>query len=41
LDTELANMLSIQKSYGASAQMMKAVDSMFTDLLNAVAASSS
>ena len=40
LDTELANMLSIQKSYGASAQMMKAVDSMFSDLLTAVAASS-
>ena len=36
LDTEMANMLAIQKAYGASAQMMKTVSSMFDSLLAAV-----
>ena len=33
LDTELANMLTIQKSYGASAQMMKTVGQIFDELI--------
>lgn len=33
LDSEMANMLSIQKSYGASAQMMKTVGKVFDELI--------
>jgi len=36
LDTEMSNMLSIQKSYGAAAQMMKTASKMFDDLLSSI-----
>lgn len=36
LDTEMANMLVIQKSYGACAQMVKTVNQIMNDLMTAV-----
>ena len=36
LDSELSNMLTIQKSYGASAQMMKTVNQIFDELIQAI-----
>src|SRR5262249_7326133 len=36
LDTEMANMLAIQKSYGAAAQMIKTVSKIFDDLISVV-----
>ncbi len=36
VDTELANMLVLQNAYGANAKIINAVQTMWTDLLNAV-----
>jgi flagellar hook-associated protein 1 FlgK len=36
MDTELSQMLSLQNAYSANARVMTAVQSMFTQLLQAV-----
>ena len=36
MDTEMSNMIELQNAYGANARVITAVQSMFTQLLQAV-----